>query len=142
MLGERTTLAVLHALGGLRTTDGEWVVKSSWMTMWARMMPRLLLAARPSLGRTAYDRTYTAAELHAVSGDEDHPCWSVVRECTHHPEAWEWLCGWALEVLYPAYRARFGREHACQVRVETIYVTDRMVTARHRQNKTAATRAA
>ena len=122
---ERTTLGALQRAGDLSG------MTSGWMTVWARMLPRVLLAARPGLGRTAHDRTYTAAELHEVSGDEDHPPWTVVRQLVHHPEYWRWLLEWGLTVLYPAYRARFNREHACQVRVEALDLLDRMVTAHH-----------
>ena len=129
---ERTTLGALQRAGDLRRLpDGSWPVTSGWMTVWARMLPRILLAARPGLGRTAHDRTYTAAELHAVSGDEDNLPWTVVRQLVQHPRYWRWLLQWGLTVLYPAYRARFNREHACQVRVEALDLLDRMVTAHH-----------
>jgi hypothetical protein len=134
VIDEPTSLRVLQELGDLRDGEG-WAVTSGWMTVWARMVPRILLAARPGLGRTAHDRTYTAAELHAVSGDEDGPCWRVVRQLIDHPRYWRWLLRWALDVLYPQYRERFGREHACQIRVEHLDVLDRMVTARHNNSR-------
>lgn len=135
---ERTTLGALQRAGDLRQLpDGSWPVTSGWMTVWARMVPRVLLAARPGLGRTAHDREYTHAELMAVAGDEDHLGWTVVRQLVHHPELWRWLLGWALRVLYPAYLERFGREHACQVRVEALDLLDRMVTAHHYERRRA-----
>lgn len=128
---ERATLGALQRAGDLSDQT------SGWMTVWARMLPRVLLAARPGLGRTAHDRTYTHAELMMVAGDEDNPGWTVVRQLVRHPELWRWLCDWGLNVLYPVYLERFGREHACQIRVETLSTLDHIVNATHYQRQRA-----
>jgi hypothetical protein len=95
---------------------------STWETsrlrVWARDLPCLLLAALTITGdvpdQTGIPRDkgpYTEADLHGVLH------YGVLAELEASAEAWRALGRWALTQLYPEYRRRTGKAHACEARV-------------------------
>ena len=93
-------------------TEVPLVLRSSkWLSWWAAYLPRILISAsRGALPRQVAGREYTDADL--ALADQ-----MLVTAEAEALECWLRLAQWGIEVLYPEWYSRKGKEHACFERV-------------------------
>jgi len=92
-------------------------VSDSWLRYWCHLAPRVLVSASHGrlVGVALDGREYTQDEADGVAA----LCLTAQCEDINHWITWQ---QWATDVLYPEYRRRFDKDHACRQRVvETSY---------------------
>lgn len=93
---------------------GDWSM--SRLSLWANRAPLVLLAAlKEGADLSGYPRSkgpHSRADLDAVE------CYAVTIQCGAALHHWIRMAAWAEAVLYPQWRARTQKTHACEERVQ------------------------
>lgn len=93
---------------------------SAWsmsrLSLWTNRAPLVLIAAlKEGADLSAYPRSkgpHSRADLDAVE------CYAVTIQCAAALHHWIKVAAWAEAVLYPTWRERTGKAHACEARVQ------------------------
>lgn len=88
----------------------------SRLSLWANRAPLVLIAAlKEGADLSAYPRSkgpHSRADLDAVE------CYAVTIQCAAALHHWIRVAAWAEAVLYPTWRERTKKPHACEARVQ------------------------
>jgi hypothetical protein len=88
----------------------------SRLSLWGNRLPLVLIAAlKEGADLSAYPRSkgpHTRADLDAVE------CYAATIQAAAALHIWIRLAAWGEAVLYPAWRERTGKTHACEERIQ------------------------